>query len=169
MLKTNSRNLLLRTANFADTQSVADIYNQYIKNGLSTMDRELKTADDIQSWLESFSDRETLLVLEKNDQIIGWGIIKKYSEREGYRYACETAVYLDAGEVGQGYGTFIKKAIIERCREMDYHHLVAKIFSDNKGSIVYNQKLGYEIVGEQKEIGERNGEWMNVTIMQLLL
>lgn len=169
MSKSSSPDLLIRNANFADTQAVAAIYNQYIKQGLSTMDRQLKTADDIQSWLEGFSDREALLVLEKKDQIIGWGIIKKYSEREGYRYACETAVYLDESEVGKGYGTYIKKAIIERCREMDYHHLVAKIFSDNTGSIVYNQKLGYEVVGEQKEIGERNGKWMNVTIMQLIL
>ena len=169
MSKSNSPNLSLRNADFADTLAVAEIYNQYIKQGLSTMDRQLKTADDIQSWLDGFSDREALLVLEKKDQIIGWGIIKKYSDREGYRYACETAVYLTKEEVGKGYGTCIKKAIIERCRQMNYHHLVAKIFSDNVGSIVYNQNLGYEIVGEQKEIGIRNGKWMNVTIMQLIL
>ena len=169
MSELNTSNLFLRDAIFSDTQAIADIYNQYISKGTSTMDRALKSADDIQGWLDDFTDRELLLVLEKYDQIIGWGIIKKYSDREGYRFACETAVYLDENELGHGYGTYIKKAIIERCRELGYHHLVAKIFSENTGSIVYNKKLGYEIVGEQKEIGELNGKWMNVTIMQLIL
>ena len=161
--------LIIRLARPDDTQAVADIYNEHIKIGMSTMDRVLKSSDDIQSWLDDFNERELLLVLEEDAVILGWGIIKRYSIREGYEYACETAVYLKSDQTGKGYGTLIKKKIIEYCRKFNYHHLVAKIFSVNESSIVYNQKLGYEMVGIQKEIGFVEGEWMDVTIMQLIL
>ena len=101
--------------------------------------------------------------------MLGWGIIKKYSDRHGYRFACETSVYLRHKHVRKGYGSSIKNALIERCKQYRYHHLVAKIFADNTASIEYNKKFGYEIVGRQKEIGFKNGRWQDVVIMQLVL
>ena len=47
--------------------------------------------------------------------------------------------------------------------------MVAKIYAKNEASIEYNRKLGYEIVGTQKEIGYVGGEWLDVTIMQLII
>ena len=169
MYDKHMQGLIIREAEKSDTTAIADIYNEHIAVGMSTMDRALKSALDIQSWLNDFNERELILVLEQTGMIIGWGIIKRYSDREGYKFACETGVYLKSDQLGKGYGTYIKKEIIERCRQFSYHHLVAKIFSGNQGSIIYNQKLGYEVVGTQKQIGHVNGEWMDVTIMQLLL
>ena len=63
----------------------------------------------------------------------------------------------------------MKLALIERCKAYHYRHLVAKILAENTGGIAYNQRLGYEIVGTQKEIGYKNGHWQDVTIMQLIL
>ena len=38
----------------------------------------------------------------------------------------------------------------------------------NKVSIHYNQKLGYELVGIQKQIGFTDGEWVDVAILHLV-
>jgi L-amino acid N-acyltransferase YncA len=133
------------------------------------MDRVSKTLAEIEEWFNGFSDRELIVLLEDQNYVIGWGIIKKYSEREGYSRACETAIYLRSTETRKGYGSMMKKWIIEKCRELGYYHLVAKIFALNKASIDYNLKLGYEIVGTQNKIGFVDGEWQDVMIMQLLL
>ncbi|MFQ5630895.1 MAG: GNAT family N-acetyltransferase [bacterium] len=69
----------------------------------------------------------------------------------------------------KGYGSLIKKALVDRCKQYGYHHLVAKIFATNTASIEYNKKFGYEIVGRQKEIGIKNGRWQDSVIMQLVL
>ena len=162
-------NATIRDVKAADLEAVAAIYNEHIAGGISTMEQSFKTGQDIQAWLDGYSEREGLFVLEQNSEVIGFGLIKKYSPREGYRFAAETAVYLKGQMIGKGYGSFLKRFIIEKCREYGYHHLVAKIFSVNTASIEYNRRLGYEIVGEQKEVGFVKNEWMNVTIMQLLL
>lgn len=148
---------------------IAQIYNEHIKIGTATMEETIHSADMIAAWVAKFNSRERLFVLTKKEIVIGWGIIKRYSERRGYRYACETAVYLAQSEVGKGYGTVLKKRLIQECRALNYHHMVAKIFANNTASIHYNLKLGYQIVGQQKEIGFRNGQWLDVVIMQLVL
>ena len=166
----------LRDADDSDAAAIAEIYNASIQSGGSTMDGQDKTENDIRSWLSAFSKRETILVFEEDDpvqpgssKILGWGIIKRYSDRMGYRFCCETAVYLHRDQVGRGLGTRMKQALIERCRAYGYHHLVAKILTENEASIAYNLKLGYEMVGIQKEIGWKDGRWLDVAILQLIL
>jgi phosphinothricin acetyltransferase len=161
--------MIFRIADVTDAQSVMEIYNEHIADGNSTMDLQPKTLTEVEDWFKGFWERELIVMLEDENKIIGWGIIKRYSDREGYAKACETAIYLRTTETRKGYGTLMKKWIIEKCRKLGYHHLVAKIYASNIASIAYNKKLGYSIVGTQKEIGWVNGQWQDVTIMQLIL
>jgi len=161
-------NLVIELAQETAYKAIANIYNEYIQSGGATMDEVLKTATDIAAWVDKFNDRERLFVLKKIDKVIGWGIIKKYSDRTGYRTTCETAVYLTAAERGNGYGTFFKKHLMQVCKDLKYRHLVAKILGGNEASIAYNERLGYTIVGTQKEVGFRDGQWQDVVIMQYL-
>ena len=150
-------------------KAVADIYNEFILSGAATMDETLKTVDNIAGWVRDFHDREKLYVLQENGTTVGWGIIKRYSDREGYRFACETAIYLTSDKLGKGYGTMMKKHLIEICKKLNYKHLIAKIFAKNKGSIAYNEKLGYTVVGTQNQIGFKNNTWVDIVIMQYII
>ncbi len=161
--------MTIRDFQLSDAQAVAEIYNQHTMAYTATMDAVIRTAADIEGWYHKFGERELLKVGEVDGEIVGWGIIKKYSDRVGYRTTCETAVYFKNSATGKGYGTQMKKLLIEVCKEFKYHHLVAKIWASNTASIEYNRKQGYEIVGTQKEVGYLNGKWIDVTIMQLIL
>jgi len=159
----------IEKSNAKDYPAFAAIYNEHIRLGVSNMVESEKSADDFAQWEANFHDREGLYACRKAGKVIGWGIIKRYSEREGYRFACETAIYLTASETGKGYGTQMKLFLIDECKRMNYKHLVAKIFASNKASIAYNQKLGYEVVGIQKQIGYKNGKWIDIMIMQYII
>ena len=149
-----------------DYARIAQIYNEHIESNLTTMVERYYTAADIKNWVDQFNDREQLYVVSIDGQLIGWGIIKRYSDRAGYRYAAETSVFLAEQATGKGIGTRFKQYIINQCRAMNYHHLVAKIFNSNRRSIAYNLALGYEIVGVQKEVGFKNGQWEDICIMR---
>lgn len=161
--------LNIRAVESRDFEAVAEIYNEYIRLGNATMDDTLKSTIDIASWIRKFNSREGLFVLVEGETVLGWGIIKRYSDREGYRFACETAVYLTQTQLGKGYGSLIKKHLITICEKWNYKHLVAKIFATNEGSIAYNEKLGYTVVGRQNQIGYKNGDWQDIVIMQYLI
>lgn len=162
-------NTIIQVAAEGDFATIAEIYNEYIRAGGSTMEESIYTAERIGTWVKKFNSREKLYVLKKDSKVIGWGIIKRYGDREGYRFACETAIYITESELRKGYGSLMKKFLIEESKTMDYHHLIAKIFATNTASIKYNLKLGYTMVGIQKEIGFKNGKWMDIAIMQYVI
>ncbi|MFT4761730.1 MAG: L-amino acid N-acyltransferase YncA [Paraglaciecola sp.] len=153
----------------ADFATIAAIYNEYIRLGNATMVEKIHAATDIQQWVDNFNDREKLFVMRSKKDVIGWGIIKRYSDRMGYRFACETSIFFTASALRKGYGSQMKKFLITLCKNLNYRHLVAKIFAQNTASIAYNLQLGYEIVGRQKKVGFKNGKWMDVVIMQYLI
>ncbi len=164
-----SKKVEIKEASPEDFPLIAAIYNEYIMAGNATMEESLKTEKNITAWVDKFHERERLYVLKEDEITVGWGIIKRYSDREGYRFACETAVYLTDKKRGLGYGTMIKQHLIEACKKMNYKHLVAKIFATNTASIEYNLKMGYSIVGIQKQIGFKKGKWMDIAILQYVI
>lgn len=158
-----------RTAGPGDFNRISEIFNLNILQFDSTLWQDPFFPEDIDQMCQQLHERERVFVLQKNEDIIGWGAIKRYHQKRGYQYACETSVFLDREFTGQGYGKPFKSFILDQCRILGYHHVNAKILAKNKASIAYNLKLGYDIVGVQKEIGMIQGEWVDVVIMQYII
>ncbi len=161
--------LNIRPAEPKDYGAIASIYNEAIAHGGITMDGQPYTPQDIQTTLQKMTAREALLVAESISTVVGWGVIKRYSDRIGYQRCCETSTYLKFSETGKGYGNTLQTALMTKVRDYGYHHIVAKIVATNQGSIRFHQRFGFEIVGIQKEIGFMNGTWHDVAIMQCIL
>lgn len=151
-----------------DLVAIADIYNQHIATGESTLDAYPYSVEDMKSIVDKFDHRETILVIEKNNQVIGWGSIKHYSPRWGYRSSCETSIYLSSLETGKGYGKILYTQLLKQVRNFSYHHVVAKIRACNQKSIQFHQNFGFSRVGVQKEVGFSQGKWQDIIIMQLV-
>lgn len=161
--------LAIRTCAESDYAAIAAIYNQSIAQGGITLEGCPLEAHDIKAWVDKFNPRERLLVAEQTEQVVGWGIIKRYSDRLGYRSCCETSIYLDHTQAGKGYGSHLQTALLETVVELGYHHVVVKILASNLGSIEFHRRFGFEPVGLQKEIGFQRGSWHDIMIMQLIL
>jgi phosphinothricin acetyltransferase len=158
--------LVIRKATIIDAHSISKIYNQYL--GIATL--HLKPLDD-QYYIDilAFLDpREELWLAVVDDIVVGWSILKLYSPKEGYKFACETSAFLDQNCIGKGYGKKLKLHVLNRAKILGYKYAVARIMSENKTSINFNLSLGYRIVGEQKGIGWAHGSTKNVTIMEML-
>ena len=162
------KDVIIARSKREDYERIAEIYNIYIKRGGATMAETPHSSSDIEEWIIKMGDREGLFSMKRGNEYVGWGIIKRYSDREGYRLTCETSVYLFPNERGNGYGSAFKRFLIEVCKAWDYKHLVAKIFAENEESIAYNLKLGYTIVGRQEKVGYKNGKWIDIVIMQYI-
>lgn len=156
----------------ADAAAVAAIYTESILARDSTMDLDPVEAAHVQAWVDAFHVREALLVLgDDGTGVLGWGIVKRYTDRPGYRYAAETALYLRRALVGRrtGHGTQLLHALVGRGQALGYHHLVAKIWAENAVSRALHEKVGFELVGVQREVGFVEGAWKDVAIYQRLL
>lgn len=162
-------NVSIRRATASDARVIAAIHTETIRVREATMELDDRSEADVLAWLTKLGPREELYVAEVAGEVVGWGVIKRYSPRPGYDRAGETSVYLRRTWRRRGVGTQLKVFLRDRCRALSYHHLVARILADNEASIAYNRALGYTEVGVQKEIGFIDGRWRDVLIMQYLL
>jgi L-amino acid N-acyltransferase YncA len=159
----------VRNAEPGDSPRIAEIYNQSILARDSTMDTEPVSGDVVLEWVRGLGAREYLGVVELEARITAWGIVRRYHPRPGYRRAAETSVYVDRSLTGQGYGSAMQTVLMEFCRQNAYHHIVAKIWAANDGSIRMHQRFGFELVGIQREIGYVDGQSRDIAILQCVL
>lgn len=152
-----------------DAAAIAAIYNESVAARDSTMQLEPVDAESVRSRIASLGEREALLVAEAGNRVVGWGIVKRYSDRGGYRHTAETSVYVRRDRTGEGFGSQIQAALIERCRAFGDRHLVAKVWADNEASVALHRRFGYEEVGVQRDIGRVDGAWKDVLILQKIL
>jgi len=159
----------VRRADPADGHSIAEIYTESILARDSTMDTEPFETRDAERLITSLGPREAVFVLETTLGVQGWGIVKKYSDRSGYAIACETSIYLFRDRLRRGWGRQLQSTLLGFAREAGYHHVVARIWADNKASIAFHECCGFTMVGVQREIGLVDGLRRNVAIMQCIL
>lgn len=159
---------MIRQADNEDCDKIAEIYNQHIIKSASSMD-SIKSNEDILNWINNYSDREGLFVFKESNTIIGWGVLKKYSDRYGYRFAGEISIYIDEDNLGKGVGNKIHSFLLDKAKSLNYKHITAKIFANNIKSIKFFEKHGYLVVGKQHKIGYVNNLWIDMIIMEKLL
>lgn len=155
----------VRPAEVADADVLAAIYNGHVDLGGSTFDTQHWTVDFVSQLLDC-GEPDGWFVAEASEGIVGWASMRRYSLRYGYRFSCETAIYLRPGAFGRGIADQLQQRIEQHCRENGMHHAVAKIIADNERSMAFHRRWGYELVGVQKEIGHMNGTWSDVAILQ---
>ncbi len=157
----------IRAADVEDAAGIAAIYNHHIDQGGRTFDVIHWSAEAVVQLLAQ-SPPDGWYVAASETGLLGWASARRFSERHGYRHACETAIYLADQAVGTGVADQLQGCVERHCREHQLHHAVAKIIADNQRSLRFHERHGYERVGVQREIGRLNDRWVDLVILQRL-
>lgn len=162
--------ITVRPAGVPDAPAVAAIHNQYVGGGPHTMEATPWYWHDVKHDLETHHAREATIVAEDvAGNVIGYGKVKRYSDREGYRIACETSVYVDRDARGHGVGDAIVGRLVRVAEQLGYRHITAKIIAGNGASVRLHFKHGFELVGIQRGIGIVDDRPADVAILQAQL
>jgi L-amino acid N-acyltransferase YncA len=161
--------ITIRRALISDAGAISTIYSESIAARDSTMHLDPYSRDDAFDLLDALGPREAIYVAESDHDVLGWGIVKLYSPRPGYRVACETSVYVNRVFTGRGIGSSIQTSLIEHARSNNFRHIVTRIWADNEGSISFHRRFGFTMVGVQNGIGEVDGKKKDIAVMQCLL
>lgn len=166
----------IRKAQAKDAKRIAEIYNYYVGLGGATFDNQQWTTDQALKliggdgiWLVASKSDQELGDQATGDQVIGWASAKPFSARYGYRMSLESAVYIDGRHTGQRLGNRLMTELIDCCRSEGIHYLMARIIAGNDGSSKLHEKLGFEYVGTQREVGRMDDQWLDVILLQKIL
>ena len=160
----------IRLATRRDAAPIASIYSKAILARNATMVLDPVSASEMEGKFSSLGPKESILVIsESNDIICGWGIVKMYSDRPGYRLTCETSLFIDAAYRRRGLGKRLQLALMSQAQQSGFHHIIVRIWAANQGSIDLHKQVGFTMVGIQNEIGHVDHKWIDVAVMQCLL
>ncbi len=160
---------LIRKAQLADVNAIAEIYNEAILTTTATFDTVPKSASERMDWLKSHGERYPVIVIEVDGTVVGWAALSRWSERHAYDDTAETSFYIKGGYRGRGLGRKLKSAILDEARRLRFHTVIARIAEGGDASLHLNESFGFVRVGTLKEVGRKFGRLLDVHILQKIL
>jgi phosphinothricin acetyltransferase len=154
--------MLIRPASVGDVEAITDIYNEAVIGSTASFDTEPKSPEDRARWLEHRLPRHPVLVAERGGEILGWGALSPYSERPAYAATAEVSVYVDPDHQKRGVGRALTAALLAAATDGELHVVLARICTENTGSISMVRSLGFTDAGTMREVGFKFGRWLDV-------
>lgn len=160
----------IRDAHVEDAESFASIYNHFVlTTSISFEEAEVPAIEMAGRIADVQAAGLPWLVANVDGVVAGYAYATKWRVRHAYRFSVETTVYLAPASAGQGLGTSLYRALIERLRDGGFHLAIGGIALPNPASIALHEKLGFEKVAEFREVGLKFGRWTDVGYWQLKL
>jgi L-amino acid N-acyltransferase YncA len=151
----------IRDLRSLDWAEVAAIYEDGISTGNATFETGVPSWE---AWDAAHSEHR--LVAELDGRVAGWAALSPYSDRCCYRGVAEDSVYVASWAQGQGVGRALLERLIVLSDAAGIWTLQAGIFPENKASLRLHLGCGFRLVGVRERIGELNGVWRDVLLLE---
>jgi L-amino acid N-acyltransferase len=159
----------VRLADVGDADAIRAIYNDEVVHRTNTFDLVPRTLDEQIAWLDAHAGAHPAIVGEVDGEIVGFGSLSPYRDRPAYATTVEDSVYVRPERQGNGYGTALLEELLRLGRAHGFHAMVARIVGHNESSIGLHVRCGFELVGTEREVGRKFGQWLDVVELYLLL
>ena len=159
---------VFRPAMLKDLRAIHALYNDYILNSAATFDLEPISLPDKTEWFKQFCEggRAQLWVALKNADLLGFTASQPFRPKAGYLNTVETSIYIARSALGKGLGTALYRKLFLALDATPVNQAIAIVTLPNPASVKLHQQLGFQVVGELSDIGEKFGQAQSVCIMQ---
>ena len=146
----------------ADWPAVRAIFEAGITTGNATLET---SAPEWDTWNSSHLAGGRL-VAQRDGAILGWAALTPVSGRCVYAGVAEVSIYIAESARGQGVGKALLNALVAESERMGLWTLQAGILHENATSQALHTACGFRVVGVRERIGQRNGVWRDVVLME---
>lgn len=160
----------IRPATVADLPAILAIYNHAILTTTAVYDYEPHTLEMRQQWYEAKqADGLPVVVAAIADQVVGFGALGWFRAWAAYQFTVENSIYIAPSHQGQGIGKQILLELIDQAKQRQMHTIVAGIDAENIASQKLHQRLGFQPVGQFRQVGYKFDRWLDLIFWQLIL
>ena len=156
----------IRKAIYTDVPAITGIYNEAILTTTATFDTEPKTTAAQRKWFKAHGPKNPILVAVEGGKIIGWASLSAYSDRCAYSGTAELSVYVKEKFRNRGIGRKLMQAVLEKGKKAGLHTIISRIAGGNDISIHLHRQFDFADIGTMKEVGNKFGQLLDVSMMQ---
>jgi L-amino acid N-acyltransferase YncA len=163
--------MIVRPALIQDAAGVQAIYAHHVRSGDGTFEEAAPDVAEIARRMGEITGKGLpYVVAEQDGRVMAFAYAAPYRTRAAYRFTLEDSVYVAPDAPRQGFGRAVLQAVVDQCRDIGVHQLVAVIGgTGNAGSIALHTALGFQPAGVLRGVGYKFGRWLDVVNMQLPL
>ncbi|SHE34619.1 phosphinothricin acetyltransferase [Ferrithrix thermotolerans DSM 19514] len=159
----------IRTAKCDDSEQIRQIYNHEVLNSMATLDLIPRSELAQRVWMDEHQGVHTVIVATEGDQVIGFASISPYRPRPGYSSTVENSIYVHKDHRGKHVGTKLLLALIDEAGRLGFHSIIARVVATQSSSIELHRRCRFEVIGVEREVGRKFGQWIDIALLQLLL
>ncbi len=160
----------IRDAGVDDVPGILAIYNDVIATSTAVYREDPATLDDRRQWFDArLAQGYPILVAVDDSGIAGFASYGDFRSWPGYRFTVEHTVHIRAGQRGQGVGTRLMQALIERAVAQGKHVMVGGVDADNEASLRFHERLGFVRAARLQQVGFKFGRWLDLVFVQRIL
>ena len=141
---------------------VLAIYRAGIETGDATFETEAPTWAAFDA---AKLDQHRFVAIE-DGEVVGWVAVSPVSERCVYAGVVEHSVYVDPAAWGRGVGRALLEALIASTEAAGVWTIQSGVFPENTASLALHRSLGFRDVGVRERIGQRDGVWRDVVLIE---
>lgn len=158
-------------ASVEDAASIAEIYGHYVVNSTATFETEPPDAEEVASRIRKVyeSGHPWLVARDGDGAVLGYAYASRFHPREGYKYSCETSIYVHPNAKGRGIGTALLSTLLAQCEALGLRQAFAIIAGTEPASVVLHARHGFRPCGTLDNAGRKHGQWIDVFFMQRAL
>jgi L-amino acid N-acyltransferase YncA len=158
----------IEPASTDDAAAIASIYDHYVANGTATFEVEPPGAAEMARRIGRVLDLgyPWLVARGQDGAALGYAYAGPFGSRAGYRWSCETSIYVRHDALGQGIGTRLLGALLEACEAAGLRQAFAIIAGTEPASVVLHARHGFRPCGTLEKAGRKHGQWIDVFYMQ---
>ncbi len=159
----------IRPAGADDAEAIRAIYNAEVVGGTNTFDLVPRTVAEQRAWMAAHRGAHPAVVAADDGQVLGFGTLSAFRDRPAYATTVEDSVYVNPDHQGKGIGRALLVELVRLGARHGFHAMIARIVGHNEVSIGLHRACGFELVGVEREVGRKHGQWLDVVELQRLL
>jgi L-amino acid N-acyltransferase YncA len=167
--RVSPRDAVIRRATLDDAGGIGVIYDEAIATGVATFAQGPHDAPERAAWLSARGDRAPVWVLADSVHVHAWSALAPFSHRSWYDGVAEYTVYVAGDARGHGVGARMLDHLIAEAPALGYWKLVGMILDGNAPGHALATSRGFREVGVHRAHGRVQGDWRDVTVVELHL
>lgn len=152
--------VVIRLAGAADAAGIAAIYRPFVELHHFTFEETPPGESEIAHRMAS--PIHPWLVAEKEGRVLGYASTSPMRGRAAYRWSVETGIYLAPDAQGRGLGRTLLGAHVDLLERQGFVTAIAGIALPNEPSVALHEKLGFTLLGIERGVGFKLGQWIDV-------